>query len=154
MNSHFFNKRMAHILGALALLPFAGLSFSAWIMPSDWQGFFVRSQIGYGIAILSFLGGIHWGGALGATHLTVPQTKKALIWGLVPSLIAFSSLLVETNFAFGVLSLGFIVSYQFDKYLYQWYKMPNWLLRMRFKLSCIVMLALLTTFLAIIFRTH
>jgi hypothetical protein len=154
MNSHFFNKHMARILGVIGLAPFVFLALATWIFPPDWQASMIRGQIGYGIAILSFLGGIHWGGALGAESLSVVQTKKALAWGVMPSFIAFSSLLVEPGLAFLVLGIGFLVSYQIDKRLYLWYKMPEWFLRLRFALTCVILLSQLLTLIAVNVRTH
>ena len=154
MNSHFLNKHIARILGVIGLTPFVLLAFATWIFPSNWQAALIRGQIGYGIAILSFLGGIHWGGALGAESLSVVQTKKALAWGVIPSFIAFSSLLVEPGFAFLVLAIGFLVSYQIDKRLYRWYKMPDWFLRLRFALTCVILLSQLLTLIAANVRSH
>lgn len=145
---------MARILGVIGLMPFVFLSFATWVFPANWQASLIRGQIGYGIAILSFLGGIHWGGALGADNLSVVQTKKALAWGVMPSFIAFSSLLVEPGFAFLVLAIGFLASYQIDKRLYLWYKMPDWFLRLRFTLTCVILLSQLLTFIAVNVRTH
>ncbi len=145
---------MARILGVIGLAPFVFLTLATWIFPTNWQASLIRGQIGYGIAILSFLGGIHWGGALGAESLSVVQTKKALAWGVIPSFIAFSSLLVEPGLAFLVLGIGFLVSYQIDKRLYLWYKMPEWFLRLRFALTCVILLSQLLTLIAVNVRTH
>ena len=83
MSSQFFSKHIARILGIAGLLPFILMSLAAWFVPMDMQAVLVRSQIGYGIAVLAFLGGIHWGGALSA-NLPAVQTKKALSWGVLP----------------------------------------------------------------------
>lgn len=147
--NHFFNKHIARILGIAGILPFLLMTIATWIAPLANQAQIVRNQIGYGIAVLSFLGGIHWGGALAGSVLSVTQTKKALAWGVIPSFIAFTALPVDTGFAFAVLTIGFAASYQIDKHLYQWYKMPDWMLRLRFKLTCITVAALLLTFLAV-----
>lgn len=148
MSSQFFSKHIARILGIAGLLPFILMTLAAWVVPLEMQAVLVRSQIGYGIAVLAFLGGIHWGGALSA-NLPVAQTKKALGWGVLPSFIAFTALPVDPGLAFAVLTIGFGASYQIDKHLYQWYKMPEWMLRLRLKLTCIVVVALLLTFLAV-----
>ena len=148
-NTRFFSKHVARVLGIAGLLPFLLMSLATWLVPLEMLPQIVRSQIGYGIAVLSFLGGIHWGGALATGTLSVAQTKKALAWGVLPSFIAFTALPVDTGFAFAVLTIGFAASYQIDKHLYQWYKMPEWMLRLRFKLTCITVLALAATFLAV-----
>jgi hypothetical protein len=149
MNSHFFDKRVAHLLGLTGLIPFALLSLAAWVVHPGWLGMLVRTQLGYGIALLSFLGGIHWGAALACGHLSVTQAKKALIWGVAPSILAFGSLLLEIGFGFAILMFGFIGAYQVDRRLYHWYKMPEWLLALRFTLTCVVVTALAVTFIAV-----
>jgi hypothetical protein len=155
MSSHFFNKHFARILGLIGLLPFGVLSLSAWFLPPEQWPSVVRSQIGYGIGLLSFLGGLHWGGALANRDLSLAQTKRALVWGVTPPFISFTSLLPQdAGFAFLVLTLGFVVSYQVDRRLYQWYQLPDWFIRMRFKLTALVLLAMLLTFLAVNVRTH
>ena len=106
------------------------------------------AQSAYGIAILSFLGGIHWGVALTSPELTSVQIKRALFWGIVPSVIAWAS---KVNFGFGffVLIFGFILSYQVDKRLYVTYQMPDWFLVLRRHLTITVVLALALTVLAV-----
>ena len=44
----------------------------------------------YAAVIASFLGGIHWGAAMLCDSLSLLDTKKALMWGVTPSLIAWS----------------------------------------------------------------
>src|SRR5437016_3839617 len=148
MNTHFLNKRLARILGIAGLLPFVVLSLACWLVHPDWLGVCIRAQIGYGIAILSFLGGIHWGAALASEHFTVEQTKKALIWGVMPAALAWFARSLEMGFGFAVLMLGFVAAYQVDKRLYQWYRMPDWFLMLRFQLTCVVVVALAMTFIA------
>ena len=121
-------------------------------MHRDWLTTIVRGQLGYGIAILSFLGGVHWGAALACPHLSLEQTKRALIWGVVPAMIAFCSLMMDPGFAFVVLVLGIAGAYQVDKRLYDWYRMPDWFLQLRLKLTWVVTSALVLTFLAVNFR--
>ncbi|GAA4033709.1 DUF3429 domain-containing protein [Actimicrobium antarcticum] len=148
MNTNFFNKRLAHLLGFAGLIPFVLLSLSCWIVHPDWLGFMIKGQLAYGIAILSFLGGIHWGAALCCNLLSIDQTKRALIWGVTPSLIALVASRMIIGVGFAVLMAGFIVAYQIDKRLYRWYDIPDWFISLRFKLTCVVVAALTLTFLA------
>ncbi|PRC93946.1 DUF3429 domain-containing protein [Solimicrobium silvestre] len=148
MNHHFLSKRLAHQLGFVGLIPFIILSLACWITHPDWLDGFVYAQSAYGIAILSFLGGIHWGVALTSPELTAEQIKRALIWGVVPTMIAWCS---KLNFGFGffVLMFGFIASYQIDKRLYVTYQMPEWFLVLRRRLTIVVVAALALTVLAV-----
>ena len=143
MNTQSLNKRLAHMLGFAGLIPFIVLTFGCWTVPLDWLGYFIKGQLAYGIAILSFLGGVHWGAAMLSTNLSLEQTRKALVWSVLPSLIAWSATMMG-GFGFAMLMAGFIGAYQVDKRLFVWYRMPDWFLPLRFKLTCtvIAMLAL------------
>ena len=147
MNTHFLNKRIAHRLGFAGLAPFFVLSLSCWMVHPDWLASFIQGELAYGIAILSFLGGIHWGAALMSSGLTEEQSKKALLWSVVPALIAWFSTMVG-GASLAVLILGFIASYQVDKRLFVWYGLPAWFIRLRFILTCIVVAALALTIMA------
>lgn len=147
MPTQFSSKRLAHYLGFAGLIPFVLLTLACWMVHPDWLSDFIKGQRAYGIAILPFLGGIHWGAALTSTRLSEEQILKALIWGVTPSLLAWVSTMAG-GFGFAVLMAGFIAAYQADKRLYAWYGMPDWLLRLRFILTCVVVAALALTVIA------
>jgi hypothetical protein len=147
MNTHFLNKRMAHQLGLLGLLPFVALTLACWFVDSSWLGDFIKGQLVYGILILSFLGGIHWGGTMVSDELTAEQTKKTMAWSVVPALAAWFATMVG-GFGFAVLIVGFIVTYQIDKKIFSWYRFPDWFIRLRFVLTCVVVAALALTVIA------
>ena len=147
MNMHFFNRRFAQWLGMLGLTPFVLLMLFSWTAPSDWIGVFIRGQLAYSIAVLSFLGGLHWGVALASNHLSFVQTKKVLLWGVVPAILSLFATTVG-GFGFAVLMLGFIGAYQVDKRVFVWYGLPAWFLKMRFTLTCTVVAMLALTVIA------
>lgn len=147
MNKHFLNKRLSHLLGFLGLVPFVLLMFACWLVHPSWLGDFIKGQLAYGIAILSFLGGIHWGAVMMSGDLTIEQTKRALVWSVTPALIAWFSTMVG-GFGFAVLMAGFIGAYQVDKRLFAWYRMPEWLIGLRFNLTCVAVGTLALTVIA------
>jgi hypothetical protein len=147
MNTHFVNKRVAHLLGYAGLFPFVLLMLGCWVAHPDWLGDFIRGQLAYGITILSFLGGVHWGAVMVSSDLTMEQTRKGLVWGILPALIAWSSTLMG-GFGFAVLMLGLIGAYQADKRMSVWYGMPEWFLPLRLKLTCIAVASLVLTVIA------
>ena len=147
MNIHFLNKRLLHQLGFAGLIPFCALCLACWLVDIAWLGVFIKNQLAYGILILSFLGGVHWGAALIAVQLTPGQSKRALLWSVTPSLIAWLSTMLG-GFGFALLIVGFIVAYQVDKRLYVWYGLPDWFIDLRLKLSCVVVAALALTVVA------
>jgi hypothetical protein len=147
MNTHFLSKRMAHQLGVAGLIPFVAFSFACWTVDPDWLGAFIKGQLAYGILILSFLGGIHWGATMLSSELSPEKTKKAMAWSIAPALIAWFATMVG-GFGFAVLMAGFIGAYQVDKRLFTWYRLPGWFLRLRFVLTCVVVATLALTVIA------
>lgn len=141
MNKSFLNQRLAYLLGIAGLIPFLLLMAACWLVDAGWLGYFIRGQLAYGIAMLSFLGGMHWSAALLSGGLTEEQTRKAFAWSILPPAIAWSATLMG-GFGFAMLMAGFIVAYQVDKRLLGWYGMPAWFLPLRLKLTCAVVAAL------------
>jgi len=152
MNRQFLSKRLAHQLGMIGLVPFVFLSLACWVAHPEWLEAFVYAQSAYGIAILSFLGGIHWGVVLTSPELSALQIRRSLIWGIVPSMIACASKL-HFGLGFFVLMFGFVAAYQIDKWLYLSYQIPDWFLVLRRRLTIVVVLALALTLLAVNVRT-
>lgn len=147
MNKHFLNKRLVHQLGFAGLIPFVLLALACWVVGNDWVASFVNAQQVYAIVILSFLGGIHWGAIMTSSDLTAVQTKRALSWSVVPTVLACMGT-VFGPFNLTVLIAGFVGSYQIDKHVYPWYQMAAWFLRLRFILTCVVVAALFVTMVA------
>jgi len=96
------------------------LTLASWLVSADWLRDFIRGQLAYGIAALSFLGGIHWGAVVLRANLSADHTRKALIWGVAPTIIAWFSTMAG-GFGFALLIAGFIAAYQADKRLFPWY---------------------------------
>jgi hypothetical protein len=115
-----------------------------WLADPSWLNDFVRGQLAYAIVILSFLGGVHWGAAMMCSELSMADTKLALLWGVTPSLIAWSATLFG-GFGFAVLMAGFIAALQVDKQLFARYGMPPWLMGLRWRLTVAVVLMLAAT---------
>lgn len=147
MHAHFLNKRLISLLAIGGMLPFLLLMLACWVVDPEWLGVFIRAQLAWGIAILSFLGGIHWGAALGRGELSVEQTRRALTWGILPSLIAWSSTLAG-GFGFALLMAGFVIAYQADKRHFSWYGVPDWFLVLRRRLTAAVVFTLALTVIA------
>jgi hypothetical protein len=147
MNTHFVNKRLAHLLSCAGMVPFVLLALACWVVSPDWLGAFIQAQLAYGVLTFAFLGGIHWGAIMACGHLTAEQTRRALGWSIAPALIAWFATMVG-GFGFAVLMIGFVAAYHVDKRLYAWYRMPEWLIRLRFVLTCVVVAAIALTVIA------
>lgn len=144
MNKHFLNKRLAHQIGIAGLVPFCLLAVACWCVNVEALDFFVTGQMVYSVITFSFLGGIHWGATMVSADLTARQTKRALLWSVAPTLFAFFSTMAH-NFHMLLIAIGFIAAYHVDKRLYQWYKLPEWFIRLRLILTSVVVAALLLT---------
>lgn len=153
MNRHFASRRTAYVLGFAGLTPFLALSLGCWLVHPDWLPRLVAAQLSYGVAILSFLGGVHWGAVMLCAELSSRRTRLALLWGVTPSLVGFFAGQLLFGLGFVIMTAAFVMVYLVDKRLYAWYAMPDWLLGLRFKLSCIVVASLLLTLLAVNFRS-
>lgn len=141
------NILLARKLGFFGLVPFILLTLLCWIVHPDWLGYFINAQLYYGIAILSFLGGAHWGIALTMGDRDKELVRRALIWGVVPTIIAWCSM---ANVAVGFLVqiVGFVMGYRIDKQLYQSFGLPEWFINLRLQLTRVVVTTLAFTFIA------
>ena len=152
MNRHFASRQAANVLGSAGLIPFVGLSLGCWLVQRDWLPILVTGQLSYGVAILSFLGGVHWGAALLCSEISSTRARVALLWGVTPSLIGVAAAQLPVGVGFAVMTTAFILAYLVDKRLYAWYRLPDWLLTLRFLLTCVVVAALALTFVAVNLR--
>jgi hypothetical protein len=141
MNNHFLNKRLSHLLGYAGLIPFVAMALACWVVDPSWLGDFIKGQLAYGVIILSFLGGVHWGATILSGELSIERTRRSLLWGVTPPLLAWLATMTG-GFGFAVLMAGFIAAYQVDKRAFAWYRMPDWLIGLRFRLTCVVVPAL------------
>lgn len=146
-------RPMVCLMGFAGLIPFVTLSLGCWIVHPDWLPTLVAAQLAYGIAILSFLGGIHWGAVLLCSTLPLPRLRIALMWGVTPALIGVvaSQMLIGPGFA--LMIVAFALLFLVDRRLYPWYRIPDWFIALRLKLSCVVVLALTLTVVAVNFRS-
>ena len=78
----------ARLLGPAGLLPFGALAMLA----VAGQGWARPWLLGYGAAILSFLGAVHWGAALRAPAAEARWDWARLGLGVLPSLVAWVAL--------------------------------------------------------------
>lgn len=133
--------RAAAWLGLAGLIPFVTLA-----VVSVWLDGLLKLEllfvlVAYGAVILSFLGGIHWG--LGMVPATGGSAGWRQLVAIVPSLIAWASLIVPSNLALPILALAFvimlIVDFRFSAAGYA----PMWYPRLRWKLTAVVVLCLL-----------
>jgi len=117
---------LAILLGVAGLIPFVVCGLGAISADAVQATRMMTALIGYGAVILSFLGGVHWGFALGAVGPAPPVAtapagnrfitadRARLVLGVVPSLIGWLALLLQMLLmewaALLVLIVGFIAT--------------------------------------------
>jgi hypothetical protein len=132
------NQRLALGLGLGGLLPFLGLAVLAWggstvgstLGSSVSPAWALRGLILYGASILAFLGGLHWGFALSG-RLSARAARIALVWSVVPSLIAWSAAWMPEQAALMGLAGGLVLAWAFDQRAWPQYGIGPWFLRLR-----------------------
>ncbi len=129
-------------LGTTGVLPFLFLSVMSWI-PGPWQPQVPFALQAYGAVILTFVGALHWGIAMAAADLQSPQRDRLYAWSVVPSLVAWLSLLLPAMSAVVLLLIGFGAQYLQDRRLAAHATLPPWYLPLRLKLTSAVGIALI-----------
>ena len=121
----------ARALGYAGLIPF--IAGAAWTWAArggagaDSAAFALAA---YAATIVSFLGGVHWGGALRDDG----QHPAALAWGVAPQLAAWLALLLPPRPALALLALLLGACWLVDRRLYPRAGLASWL-PMRLRLT-------------------
>ena len=119
-------------LGYAGLLPFVAGAVLVWLVRPDVHPYVALALSGYAAVIVSFLGGIHWG--LAMRQATPPRAW--LVWGVVPSLVAWLALLMPPNAGLVVFGVALLAGYAVDRRLYPVQGVAHWL-TLRFRLSAV-----------------
>jgi Protein of unknown function (DUF3429) len=123
----------ARRLGSGGLIPFVSLAAALWLAwPVDGTSVSV-ALVAYGATIASFLGAIHWGLVM---RDGPAQPLPSLLWGVVPSLLAWLALLLAP--ALGLLLIAALLwaCFAVDRVLYPGYRLQAWL-SMRLRLTVV-----------------
>lgn len=128
--------QLAQRLGYAGLLPFVAGALLVWLVRADVHAYAAMALSVYAALILSFLGGMHWGLAMRQAQ---PSTV-ALVWGVVPSLVAWPAALMPPDAGLALHGSMFIACYAVDRRLYPAQGVAGWL-TLRFRLSAVAALA-------------
>jgi hypothetical protein len=112
----------ARRLGFAGLLPFVGGALGAWLAPADQQPRIAFALAAYGATIVAFLGGLHWGLAARGG-----QRAAQYAWGVVPSLIAWGTLLLPTDAGLALLAGALVACYAVDRRVFEAQGLGGWL---------------------------
>ena len=134
----------AQRLAYAGLVPFVAGALLVWAVRDEVQAYVALALSAYAAVVLSFLGGIHWG--FGMRQLQ-PQSRSqsraasaALVWGVVPSLVAWPAAVMPPRGGLVILGLMLVVCYVVDRRLYPAQGAAGWL-TLRFRLSAVAALS-------------
>jgi len=140
MSNHIHKpSTTALVLGFGGLIPFIGLSGLSVLTSGAHQQTLLFSLLAYGATIISFLGAVHWG-------LTMTEdipNKLQLVWGVIPSLAAWLSLIFSTQLGLAIEGLVLWACFFVDYKTYPLFNLSAWL-KLRFVLTLVASLSLLT----------
>jgi Protein of unknown function (DUF3429) len=122
-------------LGYGGLLPFAAGALLVWLLRPDARPYAALGLAAYGALIVSFLGGIHWGLAM----RLAPPPPRLLLWGVVPSLLAWPAVMMPPPAGLVILGLVLMLCYAVDRLFYAQEQVAAWL-TLRFRLSSVAAL--------------
>lgn len=131
----------AAILVGLGMLPFVAGAVGFWLLPPRWAAHALDAQVFYAVAVLSFLGAVHWGVAL-ADGIDADRLWPRLGWGVVPALVAWVAALMTALPALAVLMAGFGAAYLVDIRARGRGELPGWYLGLRRRATAVVLLSL------------
>ena len=119
-------------LGYGGLLPFCLLALAVCWPGGRSQAFCSFALLAYAASIASFLGAIHWGLAMrdGAGG------RVAYLWGVTPSLMAWTALLLPTPWGLLLLAGLLLLCFGVDRRRYPLYQLQGWL-PMRSRLTAV-----------------
>lgn len=152
MSDHSLTARIppaALLLGLAGLIPFAAGAASLWIqlplLPPETG---LRLVVIYGAIILSFLGGIRWGTAIGPydTGRQAPEFAASVMG----SLAGLSAAFLPAIPALALLIAGFLMQGLWDVMSVDSGRLPGWFGRLRMILTAGVVVALVAALLAVL----
>jgi hypothetical protein len=132
-------------LGGGGALPFMAGALWIWTGPATGDVPAVRMIVIYGAVILAFLGGMVWGLASAqlVRHPVEPDVPRLLAVSVLPALVAVAAAFIRHEAALIVLALSFACTLLIDRWLDKLRFAPIWWLRLRFRLSAVVIVSLL-----------
>ena len=129
------------LLGWAGVIPFALLALSTvaeWKLPIAPA----PALVGYGAAILSFMGGVQWGLTM-SPRSDRAQGSGAYAISVVPALIGWAGVLLPSRSGLVVLAAGFAALLAYDLWTVRAGTAPAWYGTLRLQLTTAVILLLL-----------
>lgn len=135
-------KFVASRLGFLGLVPFVGLAAATQLAPPTYAALASQALLAYGATILSFLGGIYWGGILARPASTPNENLFYLTMGVIPQLLGWVALMSATTFGHLLTAAGLLALLAVDHVAVRARLAPVWFLNLRWMLSSAAAIAM------------
>lgn len=133
---------MVSALGHAGLIPFALSALAAWWDPAR-HTFWLEAVNAYGAVILSFVGALHWGLAMGRPDWPLAQRQRAFGWSVVPAVLGWLALLTpHAGLTASILIAGFAAQLWQDSRLRHRAGVPPWFWPLRVRLTVGAVLSL------------
>ncbi len=133
---------MAWRLGYAGLIPFVCGAALVWLVTGEAHPYVAAALSAYGAVIVSFLGGIHWGHVMRQLPQATQNPLAAdstLLWGVMPSLVAWLGVLMPPYAGLFVLGMAVIGCYLVDRRRYAALGLQAWM-TLRFRLTAVASL--------------
>ena len=134
--------RPALWLGFGGLLPFVGLTILTVVWPDTWYAFWLTTLLQYGAVILTFVGALQWGYAVGLARSGDNATARFL-WSVMPALVAWLSFQFPVWTALQLEAAALTLCYCVDRNFAAADDKPSWLLPLRLILTAVASACLL-----------
>ena len=129
-------NRVAMVLGYAGLIPFVVSVALLW--HPTLRGLGIGSLFAYAAVILSFIGAVHWGVALGGGQA---QPDSRYVLSVLPALAAWCCVLLPQRYALPLLAAAFVGWWLWERTLPE-RSLPPWYLQLRSHLTLVVVLSL------------
>ncbi|MFN4143830.1 DUF3429 domain-containing protein [Aestuariivirga sp.] len=140
---------VAFLLGLAGLIPFAAGALSLWLpLPVLTPELGIKLVISYGAIILSFLGGIRWGTAIGPYD----SRRQGLEFSasVLGSLAGLAAVFIPHVPALTLLIAGFLMQGLWDVTSVEAGRLPSWFGKLRMLLTAGVVVSLTAALLAVV----
>ncbi len=140
---------VAALLGFAGALPFVFFAGALWLPPPfPSVPFAFSGGLVYGAVILSFLGGIRWGTALGMGEGEHRSMTFAV--SVLPALAGWVALALPPLLGVGLLIASFLLQAQWDVISVEQGRLPAWFGKLRMLLTAAAVLSLLAMLLRLV----
>jgi len=129
---------MAVRLGVAGLLPFVVGAALCFLPDPAWRAFGMQQLLTYAAILLSFMGAVYWGVALGEST----RAPSLYVASVLPALVAWVALAQTPLFALTLFATAFTLLFVFDLRCTRAGLVPGWYPRLRAPLTAIVLICL------------